>query len=111
MFNYEYAIINKGDSYWGNLDVDASLTYKWDDSSTYIQNPPYFDNFDVNPQPINDITGARVLLLLGDTVTTDHILQLVELPLIILLAHIYLVRVLKLKILILMAQGEEITIL
>ncbi len=73
MFDYEYAVIHKGDDYWNSLDIDKSMTYKWDENSTYIQNPPYFDNFDVNPQPINDITGARVLLLLGDTVTTDHI--------------------------------------
>jgi aconitate hydratase len=73
MFDYEYAVIHKGDSYWNSLDIDKSMTYKWDENSTYIQNPPYFDNFSVNPQPINDIIGARVLLLLGDTVTTDHI--------------------------------------
>jgi aconitate hydratase len=73
MFDYEYAVIHKGDSYWNSLDIDKSMTYKWDENSIYIQNPPYFDNFSVNPQPINDIIGARVLLLLGDTVTTDHI--------------------------------------
>ena len=73
MFDYEYAVIHKGDNYWNSLDFDKSMTYKWDENSTYIQNPPYFDNFDVNQQPVNDIKGARVLLLLGDTVTTDHI--------------------------------------
>lgn len=73
MFDYEYAVIHKGDSYWNSLDIDKSVTYKWDENSTYIQNPPYFDNFSITPQPINDIISARVLLLLGDTVTTDHI--------------------------------------
>ena len=81
MFDYEYSIINKGDSYWNNLDIDASLTYEWEDNSTYIQNPPYFEHFSIEPNILNAITGARVLLLLGDTVTTDHISPAGKIPL------------------------------
>lgn len=73
MFDYEYAIIHKGDDHWNNLDIENSTTYEWDENSTYIQNPPYFDNFEVNVKGLDDIINARVLLLLGDTVTTDHI--------------------------------------
>ena len=72
-FRLEYATIFDGDQFWQGLEVAPSATYPWDDASTYIKKPPYFDNFSKQPQAVNDIVGARALLLLGDSVTTDHI--------------------------------------
>jgi aconitate hydratase len=72
-FLKEYQEIFSGDEHWHQLPVTESTTYDWDEASTYIKNPPYFDDFTLEPQPINDIEGARIFLLLGDTVTTDHI--------------------------------------
>jgi aconitate hydratase len=73
MFEFEYSIIHSGDDNWKELEVDESLTYGWEQSSTYIQKPTYFDKFSIKPSLLKDIKSARVLLLLGDTVTTDHI--------------------------------------
>jgi aconitate hydratase len=72
-FTQEYAQIFEGDAFWKGLKVEESTTYKWDKKSTYIKNPPYFDNFTDIPSPPADIVGARTFLLLGDSVTTDHI--------------------------------------
>ena len=72
-FNTEYAQIFEGDQFWKALKVSESTTYKWEKNSTYIKNPPYFDNFTDIPAPPQDIIGARTFLLLGDSVTTDHI--------------------------------------
>jgi aconitate hydratase len=72
-FTREYAQIFEGDAFWKGLKVSESTTYNWDEKSTYIKNPPYFDNFTDVPTPPQDIIGARTFLLLGDTVTTDHI--------------------------------------
>ena len=72
-YEKEYARIFDGDRFWEALDIAESTTFAWNDASTYIKNPPYFDGFSLTPQPPGDITGARVFLLLGDTVTTDHI--------------------------------------
>ena len=72
-FEAEYGRIFEGDSRWKNLSVTESTTYDWDESSTYIKHPPYFENFSGDPSPPSDITDARVLALLGDSVTTDHI--------------------------------------
>ncbi len=72
-FTQEYAQIFEGDAFWKGLKVEESTTYKWDEKSTYIKNPPYFDNFTDIPAPPADIVGARTFLLLGDSVTTDHI--------------------------------------
>ena len=72
-FNTEYAQIFEGDQFWKALKVSESTTYKWEKNSTYIKNPPYFDNFTDIPAPPKDIIGARTFLLLGDSVTTDHI--------------------------------------
>ncbi|HCW93095.1 MAG TPA: aconitate hydratase, partial [Flexistipes sinusarabici] len=63
----------EGDENWKKLDVAKSTIYKWDENSTYIKKPPYFDNFTTEPPKLQDIEKAKVLLLLGDTVTTDHI--------------------------------------
>ncbi len=72
-FSREYSRIFEGDAFWKALKVSESTTYNWDEKSTYIKNPPYFDNFTDVPTPPENISGARTLLLLGDSVTTDHI--------------------------------------
>lgn len=72
-FLTEYKEIFSGDEHWQNLPVTESTTFSWDPESTYIKKPPYFDNFTKEPLPPADIEEARIFLLLGDTVTTDHI--------------------------------------
>ncbi|MGD8211889.1 MAG: aconitate hydratase AcnA [Desulfobacterales bacterium] len=72
-FELEYGRIFDGDEFWHALPDVKSVTYEWDDQSTYIKNPPYFEGFQVEPAPVDDITAARALVLVGDTVTTDHI--------------------------------------
>ncbi|MGD9875471.1 MAG: aconitate hydratase, partial [Desulfococcus sp.] len=72
-YRKEYARIFDGDEFWAALDTPESTTFKWDEASTYIKNPPYFEGFDLEVRKIEDIDGARPLLLLGDSVTTDHI--------------------------------------
>ncbi len=73
MFKKNYADVFKGDERWQNLPTPSGKTFEWDADSTYVRKPPYFDGMPAEPQPVNDITGARVLALLGDSVTTDHI--------------------------------------
>ena len=73
MFKSRYADVFKGDEYWQNIDVTASLTYGWNSSSTYIKNPPYFEDMKLEPQEITDIKDARILGLFADSITTDHI--------------------------------------
>jgi aconitate hydratase len=72
-FRLEYAKIFDGDAFWQGLQVPESATYGWDNRSTYIKKPPYFDGFTDAPAPPADIVAARTFLLLGDSVTTDHI--------------------------------------
>jgi aconitate hydratase len=72
-YQEEYGRIFDGDDFWRQLAVEESTTFPWDDTSTYIKNPPYFENFATTPEEIGAIENARVLLLLGHTVTTDHI--------------------------------------
>jgi aconitate hydratase len=72
-FREEYARIFDGDEFWKSLEVAESTTFDWDPESTYIRRPPYFEGFSLDPSPRGDIEGARALLLLGDSVTTDHI--------------------------------------
>ena len=72
-FELEYGRIFDGDEFWHALPDVKSVTYEWDDQSTYIKNPPYFEGFQVEPAPVGDIRAARALVLVGDTVTTDHI--------------------------------------
>ncbi len=72
-FKEEYGRIFDGDEHWQELKVSESTTYAWDDASTYIKLPPYFKAFSQQADKPKDIKGARVLLVLGDTVTTDHI--------------------------------------
>ncbi|MFZ3394718.1 aconitate hydratase AcnA [Rhodococcus sp. 7Tela_A2] len=73
MFRNSYADIFKGDERWQNLETPAGDTFAWDENSTYVRKPPYFDGMTMDPAPVTDIKGARVLALLGDSVTTDHI--------------------------------------
>ncbi len=68
-----YAKIFEGDEFWKNLKVEESTTFEWEEASTYIRNPPYFDDFSPESGTMEDISGARPLLLMGDSVTTDHI--------------------------------------
>jgi aconitate hydratase len=73
MFRSKYADVFEGDDRWRALAVPAGDRFEWDDDSTYIRNPPFFEGLTMEPTPPADITGARVLALLGDSVTTDHI--------------------------------------
>ncbi len=73
MFKSSYARVFEGDANWKNIDSPTGEIYTWDDTSTYVKNPPYFEGMTADPAPVTDITGARALALLGDSVTTDHI--------------------------------------
>jgi aconitate hydratase len=73
MFTREYAEVFAGDQRWQALPVPSGDSFAWDPSSTYVRRPPYFDGLAPEPGPLRDIGGARVLALLGDSVTTDHI--------------------------------------
>jgi aconitate hydratase len=73
MFTRDYADVFKGDDNWRGLDVPTGDTFAWDERSTYVRRPPYFDAMPAEPEPVTDITGAKVLVMLGDSVTTDHI--------------------------------------
>ena len=73
MFTKKYGDVFKGDANWRKISVQGGLTYKWDDRSTYVQNPPYFEGMEKRSQPIEDIVDARVLGLFLDSITTDHI--------------------------------------
>jgi aconitate hydratase len=73
MFIASYAEVFAGDSNWNQIDAPTGQIYSWDDASTYVKNPPYFEGMTMTPAPQGDIKGARLLALLGDSVTTDHI--------------------------------------
>jgi aconitate hydratase len=73
MFSKKYADVFKGDSNWRKISVKGGVTYDWDKKSTYVQNPPYFVGMGRYPKPLEDIVDARVLALLLDSITTDHI--------------------------------------
>ena len=73
MFTDSYADVFKGDERWQNLPTPKGKTFDWNPKSTYVRKPPYFEGMPAEPEPVTDITGARVLALLGDSVTTDHI--------------------------------------
>ena len=73
MFRKSYADVFKGDDNWRNLPTPDGDTFAWDDASTYVRKAPYFDGMEMEPAPVTDIKGARVMALLGDSVTTDHI--------------------------------------
>ena len=73
LFEAKYADVFKGDENWQDVKAPEGQTYAWDDTSTYVQNPPYFVGMGKQPQGVKDIVGARVLGLFGDKITTDHI--------------------------------------
>ncbi|MFQ6114375.1 MAG: aconitate hydratase, partial [bacterium] len=73
MFEKEYAEVFTGDGRWQALEIPEGELYAWEPESTYVKNPPFFENMALEPPPLKDIQGARVLGLLGDSVTTDHI--------------------------------------
>lgn len=73
LFQSTYKDVFRGDERWRGLHVPGGETFAWDDSSTYVKNPPYFENMPPTPAPVVDISGARVLVYLGHSVTTDHI--------------------------------------
>lgn len=73
MFTSDYADVFAGDATWQSLPTPDGKTFEWDPDSTYVRKPPYFDGMPEEPEPVTDIEGARVLLKLGDSVTTDHI--------------------------------------
>ena len=73
MFRKSYAEVFAGDERWNSLEIPTGDTFAWDEASTYVRRPPYFDGMPSQPGPVTDIHGARVLAKLGDSVTTDHI--------------------------------------
>jgi len=73
-FLRRYGEVTKGPKQWQTIEVDTdSDTYRWSDGSTYVKNPPYFDGITMDPPPVTDVHGARILAELGDSITTDHI--------------------------------------
>jgi aconitate hydratase len=72
-YRSKYKEIFAGDERWQALQIPEGRTYKWDNASTYIRQPPYFESFRPRPEPLKDIQGARILAVFGDTITTDHI--------------------------------------
>jgi aconitate hydratase len=72
-FRKEYATVTDGDASWQGLSFPTGKVYQWEPDSTYIRKAPYFDGMTMTPAPVTDIAGARVLAVLGDSVTTDHI--------------------------------------
>jgi aconitate hydratase len=73
MFTHEYSSVFEGDDRWRSLPTPAGNVFEWDEKSTYVRKPPYFDGMTIETTPVSDIAGARVLAKLGDSVTTDHI--------------------------------------
>jgi aconitate hydratase len=73
LFARKYADVFKGDDNWRQVKAPSGQTYAWDDRSTYVQNPPYFEGMGKKPDAVGDIKGARILGLFGDKITTDHI--------------------------------------
>ena len=73
MFTTQYASVFEGDERWKSLPTPKGAIFDWDEKSTYVKKAPYFDGMKLTPEPVSDVTGARVLVKLGDSVTTDHI--------------------------------------
>src|SRR5256885_7159550 len=73
MFKREYSRIFEGDEHWKKMEAPTGPIFEWDASSTYVKEPPYFEGFGPQPKPLTDVEGARVLAMVGDSVTTDHI--------------------------------------
>jgi len=73
MFRTRYSSVFDGDEYWQQVPTSSGETYAWQDDSTYVKNPPFFETMTMTPAPVADIADARVLAMVGDSVTTDHI--------------------------------------
>src|SRR5262249_20648664 len=73
MFHKVYGEVFQGDERWNGLQIPEGDLYQWNEASTYVKLPPYFENMGAEPAVVKDIHGARVLALLGDSITTDHI--------------------------------------
>jgi aconitate hydratase len=73
MFRTRYSSVFEGDEYWQQVPTSSGETYAWQDDSTYVKNPPFFETMTMTPAPVTDIVDARVLAMVGDSVTTDHI--------------------------------------
>jgi aconitate hydratase len=73
MFRERYGAVFDGDDYWQEVPTESGNTYAWQDDSTYVKNPPFFETMTMTPAPVSDIVDARVLAVVGDSVTTDHI--------------------------------------
>ena len=73
MFTKDYSSVFEGDNRWKSLDTPSGKTFAWDSNSTYVRKPPYFEDMPKQPKPVSNIENARVLAVLGDSVTTDHI--------------------------------------
>ena len=73
MFTSSYGEVFEGDERWNSLEVPEGDRFAWADDSTYVRLPPFFEDLPREPEPVGDIEGARVLAVLGDSVTTDHI--------------------------------------
>src|SRR5258708_35388810 len=73
MFRKQYSTVTDGDNNWRSLKIPVGETYGWEPNSTYIRKAPYFDGMEATPAPVEDIHGARILAVPGDSVTTDHI--------------------------------------
>ena len=73
MFTTQYASVFEGDERWKSLPTPKGAIFEWDENSTYVKRPPYFDGMKIETSPVSDVSGARVVVLLGDSVTTDHI--------------------------------------
>jgi aconitate hydratase len=73
MFTKDYSSVFEGDNRWKSLDTPSGKTFAWDSNSTYVRKPPYFEDMPKQPKPVSNIENARVLAMLGDSVTTDHI--------------------------------------
>jgi aconitate hydratase len=73
LFTKDYADVFQGDQRWRSLETPTGDTFEWDPQSTYVRKPPYFEGMQQQPAPVQDIAGARVLVMVGDSVTTDHI--------------------------------------
>jgi len=72
-FKAKYGAVFKGDANWRKIKLAKGQTYQWDKNSTYVKNPPYFEGMTIKPAPVQELTGARVLAVFGDSITTDHI--------------------------------------
>src|SRR5690606_37018503 len=73
MYKSRYSDVFLGDEFWQKVEITDSETYAWDEASTYIKNPPYFEGMTKDPEALSDIKEASILALLGDSITTDHI--------------------------------------